>query len=205
MKSSKNPPTDTEMSWFFSKLVTEKKFEFANYVWLDFLTDAELAKAGLIFDGGFDLQIRNNLFGWTYSPTKNAELKLVPKGTSTPDRMLQVSFSGGRTPFYNFIQYLRLQPGDYQFSGEAKADDLKTTGGLVWRIYCAETSVLLMQAGKISTSSPWTPFDQSFNVPENECATQFLRLDTASSAELDSEIVGKVAYDNLKLEMRQIQ
>jgi hypothetical protein len=205
LKSSENPPTDVEMSWFFSKLVTEKKFDFANYVWLDFLTDAELAKAGLIFDGGFDLPIRNNIFGWTYYPTKNAELKFVPKGTSTPDKVVQVSFSGGRTPFYNFVQYLRLQPGVYQFSGEAKADDLKTSGGLVWRIYCVETSSLLMQAGKISTSSPWTPFSQDFTVPAEECATQFIRLDTASYAELDSEIFGRIAYDNLKINPRQKQ
>ena len=199
LKSSEKPPTDVEMSWFFSKLITDKKFEFANYVWLDFLTDTELSKTGLLFDGGFDLPIRNNFFGWTYYPAKNAELKLVPKGTSTPDRTLQISFSGGRTPFYNFVQYLRLLPGDYQFSGEAKADDLKTTGGLVWRIYCAENSSLLAQAGKVSVSSPWTPFDQSFQVPKESCETQFLRLDTSSSAVLDSEIVGRVAYDNLRI------
>jgi hypothetical protein len=96
-------------------------------------------------------------------------------------------------------QLLRLGPGKYIYSGEFKAENLKTESGLVWRIFCQEAGhELLATSATLSGTRQWDSFDVRFDVPPN-CPTQVLLLRIWSPATLDQKISGRAYYDNLRI------
>lgn len=190
-----------ELRPLLARLISEKAYDRANYIWLDFLSDVELRKTSLVYDGGFDLDIGNRFFDWTYQPIANVDLRLIPKSTGSVDRVLRISFSNGKIPFNNFFQLLRLQPGKYVFNGEEKSEKLDTNSGLVWRFTCISHDVTLLGSTEpLLDVSSWKNFDLNFTVPANNCDTQELRLANNARAELDQQISGTAYYDNLTLQ-----
>ena len=203
LRKTASPVTSPELRPFLQRLITEGSFERANYVWLDFLSDAELRKVAPVFDGNFDLDIGNRFFDWTYKPMKNVDLRIVPRASGSADKVLRVDFGSGRTPFANFSQLLRLEAGQYLLSGEAKSDNLKNEGGLVWRVRClADASPVIAQSLPLLGTLAWSRFEKSFTVPAQNCATQQLRLELNARAKLDYQISGRVLYDNIAIKKR---
>ena len=193
-----SPVSQDELRPLLARLITEKAYERANYIWLDFLSDVELRKTSLIYDGGFDFDFGNRFFDWTYQPLANVDLRLIPKSTGSVDRVLRVSFSTGKIPFNNFYQVLRLQPGNYVFRGEEKSEKLETKSGLVWRFTCvSQDPQPIGSTEPLLEAASWKNFDLNFTVPADNCDTQELRLANNARAELDQQISGTAYYDNL--------
>ena len=191
-----------ELRPLLARLMSEKAYDRAYYIWLDFLSDIELRKTSLIYDGGFDLDIGNRFFDWTYQPLANVDLRLVPKSTGSVDRVLRISFSSGKTPFNNFYQVLRLQPGNYVLRGEEKSEKLETNSGLVWRFTCiSQEPNLIGSTEPLLDVASWKNFDLSFTVPVQGCDTQELRLANNARADLDQQISGIAYYDNLSVQL----
>jgi hypothetical protein len=185
-----------------AKLVAEKSFDRANYIWLDFLSDAELRKVALLFDGNFDLDIGNRYFDWTYQSLPNVDLRLVAKSSGSVDRILRVNFSSGKTAFNNFFQYLRLQPGNYVLRGEEKTDGLKTDVGLVWRVTCVSQEPQIIGASEpLIEATSWRNFETNFSVPAFGCDTQELRLSNNARSYLDQQISGLAYFDSLSVQL----
>ncbi len=198
LRSQGSPVSQDELRPLLARLITEKAYERANYIWLDFLSDVELRKTSLIYDGGFDLDFGNRFFDWTYQPLANVDLRLIPKSTGSVDRILRVSFSTGKIPFNNFYQVLRLQPGNYVFRGEEKSEKLETNSGLVWRFTCvSQDPQPIGSTEPLLEAASWKNFDLNFTVPADNCDTQELRLANNARAELDQQISGTAYYDNL--------
>jgi hypothetical protein len=198
LRSQGSPVSQDELRPLLARLITEKTYERANYIWLDFLSDVELRKTSLIYDGGFDLDFGNRFFDWTYQPLANVDLRLIPKSTGSVDRILRVSFSTGKIPFNNFYQVLRLQPGNYVFRGEEKSEKLETNSGLVWRFTCvSQDPQPIGSTEPLLEAASWKNFDLNFTVPADNCDTQELRLANNARAELDQQISGTAYYDNL--------
>lgn len=201
LRSQGSEISTDELRPLLARLISEKAYDRANFIWLDFLSDVELRKTALIHDGGFDLDIGNRFFDWTYQPLANVDLRLVPKSAGSVDRVLRVSFSNGKIPFNNFYQILRLQPGDYVFQGEAKTDRLETSSGLVWRFHCISQEPALIAATEpLIEATAWKNFDLNFTVPADNCDTQELRLANNARADLDQQISGTAYYDNLTVQ-----
>jgi hypothetical protein len=201
LRSQGSPVLPDELRPLLTRLITEKAYERANYIWLDFLSDIELRKTSLIYDGGFDLDIGNRFFDWTYQPLANVDLRLIPKSTGSVDRILRVSFSTGKIPFNNFYQVLRLQPGNYVFQGEEKSEKLETNSGLVWRFICVSQDPKLIGSSEpLLDAASWKSFDLNFTVPADNCDTQELRLANNARAELDQQISGTAYFDNLTVQ-----
>lgn len=200
MRKTSEPATNSEMKPLFDRLVRAKNFDQMYFLWLDSLSPQELTKTGNLFDGNFDTSINNLYFSWTFTPIKNAKARIVPRASGSADRVLRLEFAESNIPFYNFLQFLKLNPGEHQLRGEEMADNFASSGGLVWAVLCANTGEFLGQSYKIIASTSWQPFSFNFTVPANNCETQYLRLQAASSATLDQQFKGNVSFDSLVID-----
>jgi hypothetical protein len=134
----------------------------------------------------------------------NVDARIVPRGPGSVDKVLRVEFASARTAYNSFYQLLNLAPGSYVLAGESKADNLETPVGLVWRINCASQSVDVLGTTKpISGNLQWSTFEASFEVPEEGCRTQSLRLQVNATAILDTQISGQAQFDNFVISRKK--
>lgn len=200
MRKTGSDPTRSELRELIATLIGKQDYDTAYFVWLDFLSQPDLRKAGNIFDGGFELEPQNLHFGWNLGKLKNADIRLVPRSTSSTDRMLRVEFINTRDRFQHVSQVLRLAPGRYTLTGETKAERLVTEVGLVWRLYCLGAKERpIASTLRLFSSSTWAPFHVSFEVPADDCGAQKLQLEVDARAALDQIISGQVYFDNLQI------
>lgn len=188
-----------ELQQFMQGQIEQKNYDRAYFVWLDSLNDTELRKVGLIFDGKFDLQPHNLYFDWTYEPFINGDMRISQKSADVSDRILRLDFSNSERYFYHFQQLTRLLPGKYEMTGSEAADGFTSPGGLTWQIHCVGTDDVLAKSAAFNSSAPWTNFKFEINVPEAGCATQTLRLESATRALLDAKMNGTIYFDNLDI------
>ncbi|MBL8906881.1 MAG: hypothetical protein JNM20_09415 [Rhizobiales bacterium] len=200
LRKSGSEPNRSELRELISTLMDNKDFDTAYFVWLDFLSQPDLRKAGNIFDGGFEIEPQNLFFGWNFGKLRNTDIRLVPRSTSSADRMLRVEFMNARERFQHVSQVLRLAPGHYTLTGETKAERLVTEVGLVWRLYCLGAKQRpIAQTARLFASSTWASFELPFEIPPEDCGAQKLQLEVDSRASLDQLISGQAYFDNLQI------
>jgi hypothetical protein len=203
LRDTASPPTAQELRQLLTKLVANHDYDTAYFVWLDFLSEVDLRKAANIYDGGFELNAQNLVFGWNFDKLKNTDVRIVPRSTSSADRMLRVEFLNTRDRFAHVWQLLRLAPGLYDLAGETKADRLATEVGLVWRVYClGDGERPIAATHKLFAASTWAQFETQFEIPKDDCPVQRLRLEVDSQAALDQLITGQIYFDNLQIRAR---
>jgi hypothetical protein len=192
--------SDEEIRPYLNNLFIRKSFDAAYFLWLDFLSPDELRKVNHVYDGNFSLQPRNMMFDWNILPAKNSDIAVTVRPGSPADMALKLNFYGSRSAFSNVFQYMRLSPGSFRLKGEARAERLETTGGLMWQMTCAESNAVLGNGPKLNSSGPWANFEFSFSVPVENCATQKLQLVSGSSVVLDQAISGQIYFDTFALD-----
>jgi hypothetical protein len=198
LRKAGSPPSQNEVRVFLQRLISEGAYSKAYFVWLDSIDIPELRKVGLINDGGFDTPPSNMFFTWTLYETKNVDARVVSRSLESTDKAFRIAFQPARTNYNGLIQYLQLSPGSYSFTGEAKTDNLETPVGLVWRINCVSNlGETLSETKPFSGSMPWTVFATEFEVPQENCMTQILRLQNNAKTDLDMQISGQAQFDNL--------
>jgi hypothetical protein len=200
-KVANAPPTRSETQALLRRLIADKTYDKAYFVWLDLLNENELRKVSGLFDGGFEFDFGDRFFDWTYAPLVNVQATIVPRDGTGNDRVLAVDFSSGRTAFAQFSQLLRLSAGEYVLTGESKAENLQNDRGMVWRVYCVPVAgTALTTTDVLMGTHAWSAFTSKFTVPSENCETQLLRLELNAVAVVDTQISGRVLYDNLKIE-----
>jgi hypothetical protein len=201
LRKAQSAETPDEMRSVLARLISDKEYDKAYFMWVDSLSDAQLKKAGMVFDGGFELPIDNQFFSWNIIPQTNVEARAVQRGPGSTDMVLRLDFSPGRTAYGHLSQLLRLTPGNYRLSGEGKAENLKTPNGMVWRIFCmSETKPVIADTPRMVGSQQWGRFSRDFKVPEQECTEQTLRLELDAPTALDTQVEGSVSYDSITIE-----
>jgi hypothetical protein len=134
---------------------------------------------------------------------KNAELVLAPRAAGSVDRVARVNFVGFRENFAHFFQYLRLAPGNYLLTGEAKAEELTAGAAMVWEVMCVDDQpTTLATSPATSGSAPWATFEAGFTVPPQGCMTQLLRLTLKDNLPASEGVSGRVFYDNINISKR---
>jgi tetratricopeptide (TPR) repeat protein len=199
LRNAKAGLNDDELRMVIGQLAAKGDFESAQIIWLDQLDAQSLAKTGPIYDGSVETPVRNMVFDWNLTPVRNGKIRVVSKSAGSSERALQVSLSNVIDYFNNVYQFLRLTPGSYKLGYEVRADDIKTSGGLVWRVYCAGSKEAIATGPAISASGPWTKTGFAFTVPESGCTTQLLRLESLRNIVLDLKMSGRVAYDGITI------
>jgi hypothetical protein len=200
MRERKIEIVEDELRAYLAQLISNKKFEEANFVWLDFLTENELRKSGPIYDGGFEVSPRNLFFDWNVSTLQNVDIGLIKRQGKANERVLQLQFSNYKGQFLGVYQYLRLEPGKYEMSGEASLTSLKTPVGMSWQVSCVGESNIVGQSPEFVTDLPWSTFRFDVVVPSLNCSTQFLTLNWASTATLDQVISGQMLFDDFDMQ-----
>jgi hypothetical protein len=191
--------TSDEIRNYIAKQFERKNYSQAYFVWLDFLNSDQLTKVSSVFDGQFELEAENKFFDWNMEQFDNADLAISQKPGTSIERALRLDFFDSHGRFANVYQYLQLTAGPYEFSTDVQADSFQSEGGLVWRIQCVETQTPLGQSKRIIASGPWIKFGFQFTVPQENCSTQLLRLESASQAQLDNHFTGQLYMANLKI------
>lgn len=195
-----SPVTAAQLGALVQRMIRNGNVDRAYYVWLDALTETELRKVGLVYDGDFDGGLKGRSFDWTNIALPNIDVVTAPRAAGSTDQVLRLNFAPGSVAFAHVYQYLRLSPGSYRLTGETKAENLETSNGLVWRIYCVQPQLLrIATSPHVKGSENWAPFEQNFTVPDSECSTQLLRLELDAPAKLDQQISGRASYDVLKI------
>ena len=199
LRSSDARASDDELRPYLQYLVETGKFEAAYFVWLDSLSADDLRKAGLVFDGGFDLQPRNMVFDWNIIAIPNAQITVELRPGSSINMALKLDFVESKGGFANVFQFLRLDSGKYQLTGEALAEKFQSPGGLKWELRCAESGEVIGGGPKLLDSQPWTNFEINFEIPPQNCTTQRLALVSASTAVLDQVLNGSLFFDAFQI------
>jgi hypothetical protein len=195
---------DGELRAYLAWLLQQKSFEKGYFVWLDSLDERALLKVAGIFDGQFDLDSHNLSFDWNIDQPANAEISISQRSDAPGNRNLRLQFYNSSKPFGHVYQYLRLRPGKYTLAGEWSANNFSGPAGLQWKLTCAERSGLIGQSEDFNHSAPWSAFTAEFEVPDNECQTQLLRLQSASDAVLDVKLDGEIRFDNMSVQLAAI-
>jgi hypothetical protein len=198
LKGSPNPPNKNELSELINRLLVERMDDTAYFVWLDFLSDADLKKAQALFDGGFDMPPGNLMFDWTLSQPSGAEAQVTERAVGSSDHVLRVQFTSYQGFYGGVQQFIRLKPGHYVLHGQERAENIKTTGGLSWILWCRNNGEL-GRSKPMLTETDWSEFQFSFEVPSEGCSTQFLRLESASRLALNQNVSGTLYFDDLAI------
>jgi hypothetical protein len=192
-------PDKYELLSYLKKLTSSNQYERAYFVWLDSLDETALRKVGNVFDGGFDLEPKNQIFDWSVYPFSKADIGVIQRRDNLKNRVLRLSFYNTTEQFGNVSQMTRLRPGQYVFSGSHLANAFKVAGGLKVQIICVEAGSALGESKPFVDSSPWQSFSFEFKVPDEKCAVQLLRIISASPAILDAKLDGEILFDDFSI------
>jgi tetratricopeptide (TPR) repeat protein len=200
---SDNPPTKTELVPYLDRLVRDGAFTQAHKVWLDTLPPKLRTIDTHPFNRDFELPLDGLPFNWVFTLAPGADIQIVPSPDSARKRVLRVQFSGARVHFANVKQLMLLAPGDYNFSGRLKTEDLQTSRGLWWRIFCADDPDNTLAHTELASGTvPWTDFTVAFQVPAENCKAQWLQLELPARIESENQIEGQVWYQYLQISVR---
>ena len=141
LRSTKSPPRTAELTPLLGKLIADGTPDEAYLLWLTSLTEAQLERAGYIYNGDFETKLDQlGPFDWRIVPAKNVVARGVENNPAVRGTVLEVSFAGSDLRYRNIYQRLLLPPGRYILTGSYRASNLDSDRGLVWRIYCVTTA-----------------------------------------------------------------
>lgn len=199
LAESKNPPTNDELKPYIDHLINAGRYEDAHQFWVRLLPASQRSNDRYPYNGNFKFPLDGMPFNWALKPIEGAEISVVqPAGEKT--NALLVQFSGARVDFSNVAQLMQLSSGRYKLSGVVKANELQTSRGLWWRIYCAdEPKQTLAHTDLISGDFAWTEFSFDFEVPAEGCKAQWLRLELPARIASEREIEGQVWFKQMQI------
>jgi hypothetical protein len=190
-----------ELAPFLDVLIQGGRADAAYNVWLQSLSEAELANLGLLFNSRFETTPSGLPFDWRLSAGLNAVTEFVPSGTQN-ERVLHISFGSGRVKFPELRQVLFLPSGRYRLEGKLRGRIIAKRG-LRWQMLCAtgqgrplaETDMLM------GVTEEWRLFSFDVEVPEGSaCAGQILRLYHDARSASEELISGEIWTGGLSLE-----
>jgi hypothetical protein len=186
-----HPPTDKELGFYLDRLIKDGSYDKAYQVWHATLSAPQAADQALLYDGNFQYPLSGAAFDWQIQEALGADVDVA--GGS-----LRIEFSGARVDFKNVSHLLVLPAGSYRLSGEVEAEELHTERGLWWRVFClGHPDASLGETELVASSTPWRPFDLTFQIPAESCPAQVLQLELPARVALEKRIEGVVSYRNM--------
>jgi hypothetical protein len=200
LDETEKPPTKQELRPYLDRLIKDGNFDQAKQTWHDTLSREQRVSETYPFNRDFDLPIDGLPFNWNLETVPGAEIQIVPAADGGGKSALLVQFSGARVSFANVKQLMLLSAGDYSFRGRVKAEELVTTRGLWWTIFCADSvAKTLAHTELVSGTLPWSDFAVNFQVPATDCEAQWLQLELPARIEPEKKIAGQVWYQQLRI------
>jgi tetratricopeptide (TPR) repeat protein len=197
-----NPPTKEELRPYLNRLIKDENFEVAYQAWHATLSPPQRADVTYPFNRDFEFPVDSLPFNWNLDAYGGADALIVSSVVDGGKKhALLLEFSGARVGTPNFVRQLMVLPaGDYSFSGRVKAAELRTSRGLGWRIFCADTpAITIANTELVSGTMPWTGFTINFQVPTAGCEAQWLQLELPLRVGSESRVEGQVWYQDLRI------
>lgn len=181
--------------YFMNFLIYQKATQLAKNAWVDRYGDWEG-----IWNGDFEHEILNNGFDWTISDVEGAKITRT-KNTTDTNHTLKIEFDGKHNlDFYHFRQVVPVDENSkYMLSANMKSENLTSSNGLFWEVYCLHDENLFEKSDAISGSTDWHKVKLSFEPPSG-CNSVVIRLRRLISNKLNNTISGIVWIDNVDLE-----
>jgi len=194
---SPHPLSAVERNAYVERLQREGLWGQAYMVWSENLPRALRRGLGLLYNGGFELDITNRGFDWHTPPVKGVSVGVGRTFGARGERALRVTFSGHQGRFHHVYQPLYLQPGRYRLRGLAKLRDLRTPKGLQWQVSCVAAKQPLAASELFYGTDEWRAFGFGFEVPHSGCEGQTLRLVSLGEIPADFAFKGEIWFDDL--------
>jgi hypothetical protein len=201
LRRSQHPPTAAELDAYLNFLVEHRMYELGYYTWLQFLRPDQLADAGLVYNGDFELPLSGAPFDWHIEQGFGVSIDVAERPDKSGDHALSLAFESGRVEYHSVKQLLMLTPGRYQLRVRYKGE-LIGSRGLKWRLACAESperpfAETAMISGR---AAEWSGIDLDFAVPPDGCRAQHLSLDLDARMPSEQFVSGTVWFDDLRIQ-----
>lgn len=181
----------------------------AYQLWLNTLPRERLGHVGFVFNGGFEHDPLGG-FDWVFDARPAREsghaAQLLQTLGAAGKRALRVGYDGGRRQSgIPVLQYLALEPGDYELTGMARPEGVKAARGIHWTIRCLEPgrpAAIVATSERFLGSSEWRRFAMPFHIPVS-CAGQVLQLEPVAPEGTGLLFVAGTAwFDDLRVSRR---
>lgn len=200
LKESPQPPNAKELRPYLDRLVKDGRIRDAYQAWRDTLSSERKIRKSLLYNGDFSDPIDGLPFNWLLNSAQGVNIQIVGSANKDEGRALQLQFSGTRVGVFTVRQLMVLPPGHYRFTGNIRAQELRTQRGLEWRILCPDPpNHVLTRTDLVANSTPRASFSVGFTVPQRDCPHQWLSLEIPSRTASERQIEGQVWYDNLQV------
>lgn len=181
-----------------ARLESEGLWQEAYFVWLNGLSEDQLASLANLYNGSFEEPLGGRGFGWRYEQIQGVSVDTLGSYGSR-GKSLRVAFSGSRFRFQHLLQPLLLPPGDYLLSGRVRPEGLKARKGILWSLSCVSPRRELSRSEAFLGSADWREFIAPFRVPEG-CRLQELRLQQEGEYIEEYRATGAIWFDDLRIE-----
>ncbi len=194
--------TEEERTALVKRLKKDRLWPEAYLAWINGLDKEQQRHLGSVFDGGFELPVQNEGFGW-YAPERMEGVEIRRQHTYGigGEKALHLIFKGREMRFQHLHQHLFLAPGEYEFRASMRPDRLNGRGGLQWRVKCADSpGSRLGESGRFMGTSEWSRADIRFTVPaDGSCSGQILRLVSTGRTSYDHKLEGEIWLDQVAI------
>jgi hypothetical protein len=201
LKATPHPPTVQELRQYLAFLIKNQFFDLAYYAWLQFLPPQQLARAGMIFNGGFETRPSGLQFDWEFERARSSGASIERRGDRASERVLVIRLGPGRAEIDYISQVIRLQPGHYRVKGSALGN-VQGVRGMRWRVRClgAQHQQIAESEMLVGRIAQWTEFFFDVNVPSSPaCIAQELRLVLDARTPSEQLASGNIFFDDLSV------
>jgi hypothetical protein len=194
------PISDSETTPYVTRLIADKQWSDAHKIWLAGLPNEWQRLQALVYDGGFEGERHNTGFDWYL--VAHPQLKISQELTygMVGRKALHIRLNNAQhIPFQHVSQRLVLAPAQYQLSLRVRADNLRTSKGLQWRLRCENDNRLLAETEVLRDSTPWKTVNATIAIPPDTCPVQILRLEASSTYAHDQLFAGDLWFDEVQI------
>jgi hypothetical protein len=173
----------------------------AYFVWMNGLSSDLLAGLGNVNNGDFEVSMPDEGFAWRITKDSGFAVAAEPTYGQGGRLAMQVALLGEYKSNLVMRQYLMLDPGNYQFTGRSRIENLTAGNGLQWRVNCVDISKQnLTKLPHFTGADAWQNFSINFVVPETDCLLQELALVIDAGADADiTQFSGSLWLDDVKI------
>jgi tetratricopeptide (TPR) repeat protein len=191
---------------WLNRLIAEQRYMQAYVTWAQLIPMKQRKYLGNVFDGGFEVaqEDQQGIFAWASPPAQGVQMYWANDRGIIGENAFFVNFEGGRTPFSNLQQTLVLPPGKWQLNYRARAINLDSTRGLIWRITCLPDNSTLAESEPMRGMFNWQELAVDFEVPE-QCGGQKLQLLIPARIPAETQIRGDLWLDEVRIQPQAVK
>ena len=193
-----NNPREYLGQFLMSRLKAECLWLEAHAIWLALWRQP----VDLLFNGDFEQTPVSQGFDWEWRQDDpgRAGAQIQLQGFGQRGQVLRVRLTGRPLEGPAVWQHILLPPGHYRLSGDYRSDHLRSEGGLVWVLRCADRDEEMARSpGLSSTGRQWQGFEMALT-SDGRCLGAMLALQPAMALESRTGLRGEMLFDQLRLE-----